>query len=122
MSNKKNKEKIAIFHDYFRVIGGAEKLVLLLAKELNADIITSEYDKDLFDNAGFTNIKIITLGKKIKYAFLLPNICKKRFSKCDFSDKYDKFIFSGSFSIYASKKHRPNNWYCHTHLKGLHDE
>ncbi len=117
--------KIAIFHDYFRVIGGAEKLVLMMAKELQADIITSEADFDSVKLAGNDiadgGAHIITLGELSDSADMLPLICRKRFAACDFSKKYDFFIFSGTFSIYAGKKHTPNMWYCHSPLRGLYD-
>ncbi len=113
--------KIAIFHDYFRVIGGAEKLVLIMAKNLGADIITSEVDRECIKMTGIEGINIIPLGKISRISDLLPMICRKRFSKCDFKDKYDFFIFSGNFSIYAGEKHSPNMWYCHTPLRGLYD-
>ncbi|OGZ84933.1 MAG: hypothetical protein A2599_03205 [Candidatus Staskawiczbacteria bacterium RIFOXYD1_FULL_39_28] len=113
--------KIAIFHDYFRVIGGAEKLVLIMAENLGADIITSEADLDIIAEAGFNKIKIISLGEKSFFSNLAPALCRKRFSECDFSKQYDFFIFSGNFSIYATKKHTPNLWYCHTPLRGLYD-
>jgi hypothetical protein len=113
--------RIAIFHDYFRVIGGAEKLVLALAKDLGADIITSEVDMDSVTQAGFSGAKIISLGKISRFANLLPLSSRKRFEECDFSLNYDVFIFSGTFSIYAAKKHTPNIWYCHSPLRGLYD-
>lgn len=113
--------KIAIFHDYFRVLGGAEKLVLTMAKSLDADIITSEFDSSCIKDSNFKDLRIISLGKHSKLTNLLPMICRRRFSKCDFSKEYDYFIFSGNFSIYAAKKHRPNIWYCHSPLRGLYD-
>jgi hypothetical protein len=117
----KDNSKIAIFHDYFRIIGGAEKLVLTLARELNADIITSERDINCIIGAGFYDVNIIPLGKVSKFSAFLPPICRKRFEGCDFSKEYSFFIFSGNFSIYAAKKHKPNLWYCHTPLRGLYD-
>lgn len=113
--------KIAIFHDYFRVIGGAEKLVLIMAKEIGADIITGEIDPELLKKVGVSDINIIPLGKLSSVPDILPLICRKRFEACDFSKEYDYFIFSGNFSIYASKKHTPNMWYCHSPLRGLYD-
>jgi hypothetical protein len=113
--------KIAIFHDYMRVLGGAEKLVLILAKNIGADIITSELDKNILKHSDIQNVNIITLGKKTLLSSLLPAVSRKRFSQCDFKDEYDFFIFSGNFSIYASKNHSPNMWYCHTPLRGLYD-
>ena len=44
MPNKKNP-RIAIFHDYIGSIGGGEKLVVEIAKALDADIITTEVNK-----------------------------------------------------------------------------
>ncbi len=113
--------RIAIFHDYFRVIGGAEKLVLTMAKGLGADVIASEVDSDALKAAGFPDVKVIALGKSAQLGMLLPPLCRKRFSECDFTKHYDFFIFSGNFSIYAAKKHTPNIWYCHTPLRGLYD-
>jgi hypothetical protein len=113
--------KIAIFHDYFRVLGGAEKLVLTLSKHLNADIITAEFNSDCIKNTDFDDVKIIPLGKLSKFPEFLSSVCVKRFEKCDFSNKYDVFIFSGNFSIHAAKKHKPNLWYCHTPLRVLYD-
>ena len=113
--------RIAIFHDYFRVLGGAEKLVLILAKHLKADIITAEINPACVKIAGFSDTNIIPLGRLSKFSQFLPSICMKRFTHCDFSNEYDFFIFSGTFSIYAAKKHQPNLWYCHTPLRGLYD-
>lgn len=113
--------KIAIFHDYFRVIGGAEKLVLIIAKEIGADIITSEIDPGLLSKVGISDVHIISLGSLSTIPDTLPMTSRKRFERCDFSKEYDYFIFSGNFSIYASKKHTPNMWYCHSPLRGLYD-
>ena len=35
---------IVIFHDYFGAIGGGEKVVIAMAKILDADIITTDTD------------------------------------------------------------------------------
>ena len=113
--------KIAIFHDYFRVIGGAEKLVLIMAKEIGADIITSEINPDILSKVGIEGVRIIPLGKLSTVPDILPMISRKRFQSCDFSKEYDYFIFSGNFSIYAAETHTPNMWYCHSPLRGLYD-
>ena len=36
--------RIAIFHDYFGAIGGGERVVIAMAKILDADIITTDTD------------------------------------------------------------------------------
>lgn len=57
--------KIAIFHDYIGAIGGADKLVLTLARELNADVITTDVDMNAVRKMGFEDVKIISLGKTV---------------------------------------------------------
>ena len=58
--------KIAIFHDYFGAIGGGEKLVLMLAKYLNADVITTDLNIESIKKMGYSDIQIISLGKTSK--------------------------------------------------------
>jgi hypothetical protein len=113
--------RIAILHDYFRVIGGAEKLVLTLAERLGADVIASEVDPQSVAMAGFPNVRVEALGGRAPVAGLLPALCRSRFERCDLRGRYDFFIFSGSFSIYAAARHAPNIWYCHAPLRGLYD-
>jgi hypothetical protein len=40
--------KIAIFHNFLDNIGGAEIVTLILARELNADIYTTNINHELF--------------------------------------------------------------------------
>ena len=58
--------RVAIFHDYFSFIGGGEKLVLALARHLNADIITTNVDRDLISRMGFDDVRIISLGTLVE--------------------------------------------------------
>lgn len=117
------KVKIALFHDRFRNIGGAEKFSLIVAQQLRCDIITAEANPSAREKLGFSNVTIIPLGKRLHaplgLSLMLSAIWKKRFSDCDLSSEYDFFIFSGNFSIYAAHKHKPNMWYCHTPPKPL---
>lgn len=104
--------KIAIFHDYIGTIGGGEKLVLTLARGLGADVITTDLDNESVKNMGFQDIKIISLGKTIKFPLLKQISLCMRFALCDFSRDYDFFIFSNNWSHFAARKHKPNMWYC----------
>ncbi len=106
--------RIAVFHDRFRTIGGSEKLALILANSIGCDVIAAEVDQKVLKKLGFGNVKVIPLGEKVLFPFMLSVMWKKRFLECDLSSQYDFFIFSGNFSIYAAKKHTPNIWYCHT--------
>jgi hypothetical protein len=56
--------KVAIFHDYFGAIGGGEKVVLSIAKILDADIITM--NRDAVRKIDST-VRVISLEKTIKF-------------------------------------------------------
>lgn len=113
--------KIAIFHDFIGTIGGGEKLVLTLAEDLKADIITTDMNIEAIKNMEFENINIISLGDTIKLSLLKQISASIKFALCNFSDKYDFFIFSGNWAYFAAKKHKPNLLYCHTPVRGFYD-
>lgn len=110
--------KIAIFHDYFGAIGGGEKVVLSLAKILNADIITTDIDAV---NKIDPEIRITSLGNTIKIPPLKQISATKKFYSADYSDRYDFFIFTGNWSHYAARVHHPNLWYCYTPVRAFYD-
>jgi len=113
--------KIAIFHDYIGAIGGGEKLILYLARELGADVITTDVDIDSVRKMEFEDINIISLGETVKFPPLKQISASYKFAKCDFSDKYDFFIFSGNWAPFAAKRHKPNLYYCHTPVRAFYD-
>jgi glycosyltransferase involved in cell wall biosynthesis len=113
--------KIAIFHDYFGAIGGGEKLVLMLAKNFNADIITTDLNAESIKMMGYSDIRIISLGKTSKIPPLKQISASFLFAICDFSKKYDFFIFSGNWAHFAARKHKPNLYYCHTPTRAFYD-
>ena len=113
--------KVAIFHDYVDVIGGAEKLVLTLARELRADIITTDVNKESLKKMGFEDVNIISIGKTIRKPILRQITTSFKFANCDFSDDYDFFIFSGNWAPFAAKKHKPNIFYCHSPVRPFYD-
>lgn len=113
--------KVVIFHDYIGTIGGGEKLVLTLARELKADIITTDMDIDSIKKMEFEDVNIISLGETIKLPPLKQISTSIKFAMCDFSKKYDYFIFSGNWAPFAAKKHKPNLYYCHTPVRAFYD-
>jgi len=113
--------RTAIFHDYIGAIGGGEKLVLTLAKGLGADVITTDMDIDAVRKMGFSDVNIISLGKTLKMPPLKQIDASIRFAACNFSEKYDFFIFSGNWAYFAAKKHKPNLYYCHTPTRAFYD-
>jgi glycosyltransferase involved in cell wall biosynthesis len=104
--------RIAIFHDYIQTIGGAERIVLTLARELGADVITTDFDINAVKRLGFEDVKIISLGNTIKIPPLKQISACLKFALCDFSSKYDYYIFSNNWAHFAALKHKPNLLYC----------
>ena len=113
--------RVAIFHDYFSFIGGGEKLVLTLARHLKADIITTNVDYELISRMGFDDVHIISLGTLVNIEPLKQIQATWKFATCDFSGKYDFYIFSGNWAHHASRRHRPNLYYCHAHVRVFYD-
>ena len=110
--------KIAIFHDYFGAIGGGEKVVIDMAKILDADIITT--DTDAIKKID-PSVRVISLGKTIKFPPLKQISASFRFFFSDFSKDYDFFIFTGNWSHAAAHRHHPNIWYCYTPVRAFYD-
>jgi glycosyltransferase involved in cell wall biosynthesis len=110
--------KIAIFHDYFGAIGGGERVVLEMAKILNAEIITTDTDAIAKLDP---SIHVISIGRTIKIPPFKQISASARFFLCDFSDQYDFFIFTGNWSIAAAHCHHPNLWYCYTPVRAFYD-
>ena len=112
---------MAVFVDYIGAIGGAERVALMMAKSLKGDVITTDLDRESIKQLGFCDLSIISLGKTIRAPPLKQISASIMFARCDFSDDYDFFIFSGNWCHYAAKKHRPNLWYCHTPVRAFYD-
>jgi len=110
--------KIAIFHDYFGTVGGGEKVVIEMAKILDADIITT--DTDAIKKID-PRVRVISLGRTIKLSPLKQISATLLFFSCDVSKKYDLFIFSGNWAHYAAHRHHPNIWYCYTPVRPFYD-
>jgi len=111
--------RIAIFHDYFGAIGGGEKVIIAMAKALDADIITT--DTNAVRKIDST-VRVISLGKTLKYPGLKQLSATLKFYFCDFSRDYDFFVFSGNWAHYAAHRHHPNFWYCYTPVRVFYDQ
>jgi len=115
------KLKVAIFLDYIGAIGGGERVALMLARALQADIITTDVSSDAIKRLGYGDVKIRSLGRTIKLPPFKQISASLSFALCDFSHEYDFFIFSGNWSHYAARKHHPNLWYCYTPVRAFYD-
>ena len=113
--------RVVIFHDYFGMIGGGEKTVLTLAKALDADVVTTDINKEKVEKMGFKDVNFISLGETVKIPPLKQISASFKFARCDFSDEYDFFILSGEWVLFAARKHHPNLWYCYTPVRAFYD-
>ncbi len=136
------KPKIAILHDAFLYRGGGERLVTLMAKALDADIISGFFSEGSFDprELGFTG-KIISLGTPVFAKGIRHLVLKWRFFwRARILRDYDIVIFSGDClgalrHIQKSESKNPESkiqnlkshkrqkvfYYCHTPPRYLYD-
>lgn len=113
--------RTAIFLDYIGAIGGGERVALMLARDLKADIITTDVSLEAVKRLGYGDIRIRSLGQTVKIPPFKQISASLLFSACDVSKDYDFFIFSGNWSHYAAWRHHPNLWYCYTPVRAFYD-
>ncbi len=109
--------KIAVFHDYFVTLGGAEKVAITIAEALGADLITTVLHPELEK----LKINLISLGEVPTSYPMRQIFASLKFFRDEFADIYDFFIFSGNFSQYSAVKNKPNLWYCHAPYRPFYD-
>jgi glycosyltransferase involved in cell wall biosynthesis len=115
-----------LFHDYFSIRGGGERLVLTLANELNAELIYGYRTEESYSTADFpTQSTSLGLPNLLKRTGLRPLslaikfICQRRFAQ-----KFSVRIFSGVAAPFAAPKQKNgvNIFYCHTPPRFLFDQ
>ena len=114
--------KIGIFYDSLLSNGGAEKVVVELANELGADIITAGYNPQFLTVQPINPVHdlgniLAKFSKPIGYLFEAPF----RFFLLSNKYKYDINIFMGYSSIYGVQKSGNNLWYCLTPNRIIYD-
>ncbi|MBS9784281.1 glycosyltransferase [Candidatus Gracilibacteria bacterium] len=120
-----SSKKILVLHDAFLYRGGGERLVTLMAKELNADLASGFFSEGSFNprELGFEG-KLISLGKPVFMKGLRHMILKYRFSyKAKFLENYDIIILSGNCLdvIKNIPKDTKILYYCHTPPRYIYD-
>lgn len=116
--------KIAIIHDSFLALGGAEKVVATLAGALQAPVMTAGVAPEVMDYLEAQSIRVIDLGAPIRRgpSFLNQAHLISKFSKCLFpGGPYDAYVLSGSYALFAAPGHHPNLLYCYTPTRALYD-
>jgi glycosyltransferase involved in cell wall biosynthesis len=112
--------KIALFFDIFNELGGAERVAILLAKYLKADIYTTYVNWGLFRKE-LKGINVKEIGLIFKNAKLLTySEIAFRFSRLKVS-KYDIYLFYRLYCISAAKNHHPNIWLCNSPIRAVYD-
>ncbi|MFA5023077.1 MAG: glycosyltransferase [Candidatus Paceibacterota bacterium] len=114
-------QKIAIFHNFMDNIGGAEILSLTLARELKADIYSTNVDEDKIAKMGFADVKVRSIGKVPLNAPFKQQLSLLRFRWLKLKDKYDFFIISGDWAMAGAVNHHPNLWYVHSPIREIWD-
>lgn len=117
--------RVLIIHDRFMFRGGAERLILILARGLGADIATGFWsEKESFPQNQVPH-KLFILGnppqksgwRYLKFQWLF-------YFKTKFIKDYDVVIFSGNNCLSAARHVRPGVkkiFYCHTPVRHAYD-
>lgn len=113
--------KIAVFHNYLDNIGGAEIVALTLARELEADVYTTNVDAEKIRRMGFADVapRIISIGRLPKKAPFRQQLAFWRFRRLNLRGRYDFFIIAGDWAMSGAVNNRPNLWYAHSPLNEL---
>lgn len=118
--------KILILHDYFLYRGGGERLIISLAKGLNADVVTAFVAKDAFDPREH-GIKTTELLKESWFSRLpgfryLQVQSSFLFKTKEIIKNYDVIIYSGDcLTALLNAKGKVNIAYLHTPPRHLYD-
>lgn len=113
--------KIAIFHNFMDNIGGAEYVDLMLARELGADIYTTNIDRAKIRKMGFGTDNIYSIGKIPINAPQKQELAYWRFKRLNLGRTYDYYIIGGDWAVSAAKLHKPNLWYVYSPIREIWD-
>ena len=115
------EKKIAIFHNFLDNIGGAEIVDLIMARELGADIYTTNIDEPKIKQMGFSAKNIFSIGQIPVNAPLKQELAYYKFKKFNLGNKYDFYIIAGDWAVSAASHHRPNFWYVYSPMREIFD-
>jgi len=112
--------KVAVLHDYFFTMGGAERVAIEIAKIFDAPVYTSYYDLDTIKTSvtvyEISSIKFLLKFKMVHF-YYVPNLFEN-FNTAD----YDVLISSGNWSKFiVPKPEQVHIHYCHTPPRAIYD-
>jgi len=112
--------KIALFHNYLDNIGGAERVTLLLARELGAHVYTTSYRPDRAAQMG-SPVPVRSLGAVPVNAPWRQQLTHYRFRSARLPEAYDRHLIMGEWALGAAVRHRPSLWYVHSPIREIWD-
>jgi glycosyltransferase involved in cell wall biosynthesis/LPS sulfotransferase NodH len=117
------KMKIAIFHNFMDNIGGAEYVDLILARELNADIYTTNIDEEKIAKMGFSDIlpRIKSIGRIPINAPFRQEAAYWKFRRLNLGKKYNFYIIAGDWAMSAAIHNKPHLWYVYSPMREIWD-
>ena len=117
------KPKIAVFHNYMDNIGGAEIVGLTLARELDADLYTTNIDKEKIAKMSFSDVipRIKSISKIPINAPFRQQLALFKFRKLNLKNKYDFYIIDGDWAMSGAVNNHPNLWYVHSPIREIWD-
>lgn len=113
--------KIAVFHNFMDNIGGAEIVSLTLARELGADLYSTNIDEEKVQKMGFPDIRLKSIGKIPLNAPFRQQAALIRFRRLALGKKYGFYIIAGDWAISAAVNNKPNLWYVHSPIREIWD-
>lgn len=113
--------RIAILYDSFAEKGGAEITISILAEHLRADIITAGWDRRLFPPSNayrIVDLENWTIRHKNPLGLLEAGLRHFIRSK---KLKYDLYILTGFYAIFAAFRASPSIYYCLSPNRSIYD-
>ncbi len=111
--------KIAIYHQFLDNIGGAEKVVLTIAQNLQADIYTTNYNKKKLQQEFDGEIQ--SIGRVPQEPPFRQQVALILFHFFKSKKTYDLHLVAGEWAISIVKKNQPVLWYVHSPQRELWD-
>jgi glycosyltransferase involved in cell wall biosynthesis len=113
--------RIAIFQNFLDNIGGAEVVGLTLARELKADVYTTNVDREKIRQMGFGDVTVRSIGRVPINAPFRQQAVLWRFRRLNLKDQYDFFIINGDWAVSAAVNNKPNLWYVNATIREIWD-
>ncbi|MFC1686024.1 glycosyltransferase [Nanoarchaeota archaeon] len=121
INNKSKYNTGAVFHNYMDNIGGAERVGLTLARDLNADFYSTNIDKEKIEKMGFFGLRFKSIGKIPINAPFRQQAALFHFRRLNLKNKYDYYIIDGDWAMSGAVLNKPNLWYVHSPIREIWD-